>query len=169
MKKNESEIIMKVTTDFKQGEVLFHIHAQFLTRAYEILGVTMFVEEIAGGAIFFYRSVQDFERFHEFSLQVPISPPEPAGTPATSNLPGEKIFTVTIVFVRRPPDLPIEVLLKTIERAHRRITPNIDLKLLPPNTILMHYKTVGVFSTAFLNVGEVLRNKITPSGPRQLK
>ncbi len=158
--KNESEIIMKVTTDFKQGEALFQSHAQFLTRAYEYLGVKIFVEAITGGAIFFYRSLGDFEKFHEFSTQVPVTPSITLGMPTFQ---GEKTLTVTNVFVRLPPNPPIEILLETMERAHRRISPNIKFVLVPPNTIQMHYNNVGDFNMAFKNVWEALGKKVTPA------
>ncbi len=92
-------------------------------------------------------------------MQVPVVPSDPLGMPTFSH---EKTFIVTIVFVRRPPNPPIEFLLETMERAHRRISPDIDFILVPPNTIQMHYKTEGEFSTAFMNVWEALGKKVTP-------
>ncbi len=161
-KKKDAEIIMKVTTDFKQGVELFHWHAHFMARAYLYLGVTLFVEEIVGGGIFFYRSVRDFEKLHEFALQMPMSSET---TPKMSALRRKNTVTVTMEFVRRPPNPPIEMLLETMGRAHRRISPQIEFKVVSPDIIQMKNLSGEYFSTAFRIVGEALEKGVTPTKP----
>ncbi len=156
MEKTLPAIILKVTSDSPQGASLFRLHALFLSRVFEQQGIDLFVEDIAGGALFLYRSFEDFFKFHESAGRIPAMVSPPVGQTRISK---KKTLTLTVEVIRHPPHPALDVIFDVIGRAHERVTPGTHFTRISSNTIKIQYESVVVFSETFSNVWNTLGKK----------
>ncbi len=159
--RQEAEFICKVLTDSKNAAALFDYHEKFLTRAYSMIGCTIFVEAIKGGAIVFYRTTEDFLKFHNFAAQlVPIEvvPPQP---------PGAKLKNLKLIieFVKKPGETSIDKLAELMQRSHRILSPDISVKIKSLTSVVLLYKSVETFDIIFKKIWETLGEKINQITP----
>ncbi len=154
--RQEAAFICKVTTDSKNAAALFDYHAQFLTRAYSMIGCVIYVEAIKGGAVVFYKAVEDFLKFHNFAAQlVPIE--VVPSKPLEAKL---KTLKLIIEFVNKPVDMSIDQLAELMQKSHRILSPDISVKIKSPKIVVLRYKNAGTLDVIFKRIYEILAKKI---------
>ncbi len=121
-----------------------------------MIGCTIYVEAIKGGAVFFYKTEEDFLKFQNFTaLKVPINVVPLKSLDATL-----KTLTLTIEFVKKPADMSIDQLAELMQRSHWISSPSISVKIKSPKIVVLRYKNAGTLDVIFKRIYEILAKKI---------
>ncbi|MHA1730741.1 MAG: hypothetical protein ACTSU5_02305 [Promethearchaeota archaeon] len=152
----EANFIFKVESDSAHAAHLFGFYSNFMARAYQNIGVSMFVEPIETGAVVFYENYDDFHKFHRFAQElVPlVGESEEKGDSG-----GGEPLEISIEIVKKAPEVSTEEIFRLMRKYHGILSTDIDVARLSERKILIKYANAPVFEEIFKSIEEVLGEK----------
>ncbi len=154
--RQESVLIYKVTTSSKDAAGLFNYYSHFLSHAYTMIGCNIYVEAIKGGAVVFYKTLEDFLKIQNFIAKLdPLErlppPPPDANT---------EILRLVIELVEKPENISIKELAQIMKKTHSIQAPDISVKIKSPKIVVLQYKSAGTFGTTLKKIEDILGKKM---------
>ncbi len=126
-----------------------------------MIGCTIYVEALKDGAVFFYKTEEDFLKFQNFAtLKVPINVVPLKSLDATL-----KMLKLTIEFVKKPADISIHQLAELMQGSHWISSPGISVKIKSPTIVVLRYKNAGTLDVIFKKIYETIGEKINQITP----
>ncbi len=137
----ENNLILKIRWRNPLVGKFFQLYSHFLPQVYHKIGCEMAIENVADGALVFYKSVVDFMKFHQFANLVSIPKP-PQNYPPRRKNEDVELYVET---VRLPDNVTVDDLLPGVTKCYQIVSKNIEVEKLSDTSAVIHYHDAYTF------------------------
>lgn len=136
----DSNLILKIRWKNPLVGKLFLLYSDFLPQVYRKIGCEMYIENIADGALIFFKGMIDFVRFHQLARLVSIPAP-PQNLPDKDNDDVELYIEV----IKLPTNVTVDDLLPGVAKCYQIISKKIEVQKLSETSAVIRYHDAYIF------------------------